>query len=123
MVNDLLSGHARHDHGGPFNVLLRSPEMGNRAQKLGEYLRFQNLVPRPLNEMAILMTARMVVVPIRMARAQTARHSRRASTRAVVEICRPAAAGAHETRRDGDLQLLTELREHRRVSDATYKAQ
>src|SRR4029453_16941758 len=57
MVNDLLSG-TRGTVTGPFNVLLRSPEMGNRAQKLGEYLRFQTTVPRRLNEMAILMTAR-----------------------------------------------------------------
>ena len=57
MVDDLLSG-ARTSLEGPFNMLLRSPEMGNLAQKLGEYLRFRNVVPKRLNEMAILMTAR-----------------------------------------------------------------
>src|SRR6266849_4663910 len=57
MVNDLLAG-TRTSLDGPFNVLLRSPEMGNTAQKLGEYLRFHTSVPRRLNEMAILMTAR-----------------------------------------------------------------
>jgi 4-carboxymuconolactone decarboxylase len=57
MVNDLLSG-ARTSLGGPFNVLLRSPEMGNLAQKLGEHLRFRSSLPPRLNEMAILLTAR-----------------------------------------------------------------
>ena len=57
MVDDLLSG-SRSSLNGPFNVLLRSPEMGNVAQKLGEYVRFHTSVPRRLNEMAILMTAK-----------------------------------------------------------------
>lgn len=43
---------------GPFNALLRSPELADRAQKLGEYLRFGNSLPAPLNELAILVTAR-----------------------------------------------------------------
>ena len=57
MVNDLLSG-TRTSLNGPFNVLLRSPKMGNQFQALGEYLRFHSSVPKKLNEMAILMTAR-----------------------------------------------------------------
>jgi len=57
MVEDLLAG-SRASLNGPFNVLLRSPEMGNVAQKLGEYVRFHTSVPRRLNEMAILMTAK-----------------------------------------------------------------
>ena len=57
MVNDLLAG-SRTSLGGPFNALLRSPEMGNLSQKLGEYVRFRSSLPRRLNEMAILMTAR-----------------------------------------------------------------
>jgi len=57
MVDDLLSG-SRSSLNGPFNVLLRSPEMGNLAQKLGEYVRFHTSVPRRLNEMVILMTAK-----------------------------------------------------------------
>src|SRR5262249_24889156 len=57
MVDDLLSG-SRSSLNGPFNVLLRSPEMGNLAQKLGEYVRFHTSVPRRLNEMAILLTAK-----------------------------------------------------------------
>src|SRR5919197_4452869 len=57
MINDLLAGK-RTALTGPFNVLLRSPEMGNLAQKLGEYVRFKSTVPRRLNEMAIIMTAK-----------------------------------------------------------------
>ena len=44
--------------GGPFVPLLRSPELMNRLQAVGEYLRFNNSVPQKLVEMAIIMTAR-----------------------------------------------------------------
>ena len=44
--------------GGPFNAWLRSPDLGERLQKVGEYIRFQTSVPLRLNEFAILITAR-----------------------------------------------------------------
>lgn len=43
---------------GPYNVLLRSPEMGDLAQQFGAYTRFDSSIPHKLNELAILMTAR-----------------------------------------------------------------
>ena len=57
MVQDLVAG-PRSGAGGPFNVLLRSPEMGNIAQKFGASMRFNPDMPRKLNEMAIIITAR-----------------------------------------------------------------
>jgi 4-carboxymuconolactone decarboxylase len=57
MTDHILSG-PRGSMGGPFNVLLRSPEMGDLVQQLGAYVRFRSSIPRKLNEMAILMTAR-----------------------------------------------------------------
>ena len=43
---------------GPFNAWLRSPEFGDRMQKLGEHVRFHSSLPPRLNELAILITAR-----------------------------------------------------------------
>ena len=43
---------------GPFNAWLRSPELGERLQKVGEYVRFNSSLPLRLNEFAILITAR-----------------------------------------------------------------
>jgi 4-carboxymuconolactone decarboxylase len=43
---------------GPFNVMLRSPVMGDLAQELGAQVRFNSSLPAPLREMAILMAAR-----------------------------------------------------------------
>ena len=45
--------------GGPYNVLLRSPEMAKRTFHLLDYLRFHTSVPRHLNEFAILIQARL----------------------------------------------------------------
>ena len=45
-------------HGGPFNAWLRSPDLGNRLQNVGEYIRYRTSLPLRLNEFAILITAR-----------------------------------------------------------------
>lgn len=45
--------------GGPYNLMLRSPAMGNRLFQLLDYLRFQTSVPRRLNEFAILIQSRL----------------------------------------------------------------
>ncbi len=43
---------------GPFNALLRSPDLADRLQKVGEYIRFRSSLPAKLNELAILIVAR-----------------------------------------------------------------
>ena len=58
MTDNILNSE-RKSMGGPFNALLRSPEMGDLAQQLGAYVRFRSSLPRHLNEMAIIMTARV----------------------------------------------------------------
>src|SRR5260221_403402 len=45
---------------GPFIALLRSPELLERLQRVGEYLRFDNTIPQRLNELAILSVPRHV---------------------------------------------------------------
>lgn len=57
-VADELMAGPRKSMGGPFNAWLRSPELADRMQKVGEHLRFESSVPRRLNEFAILITAR-----------------------------------------------------------------
>jgi 4-carboxymuconolactone decarboxylase len=43
---------------GPWGPLLRSPELTDRVQKLGEYLRFNSSLPARLSEFAIIINAR-----------------------------------------------------------------
>src|SRR6266404_533587 len=49
LTDHVLAGE-RASMNGPFNVLLRSPEMGDLAQKLGAIVRFHSLLPNRLNE-------------------------------------------------------------------------
>jgi 4-carboxymuconolactone decarboxylase len=53
-----IAGGPRGGVRGPFNALLRSPELADRVQKVGEYLRFDSSLPARLNELAILINAR-----------------------------------------------------------------
>ena len=57
MVESVMSGK-RGSMQGPYNVLLRSPELGDLAQKFGAHTRFNSSVPLALNELAILLVAR-----------------------------------------------------------------
>lgn len=57
LIDHLLDGE-RGTVTGPFNVLLRSPEMGDIAQKFGAEMRYHSSIPRKLNEFAILITGR-----------------------------------------------------------------
>lgn len=56
-VAAVLTGPRGH-MGGPFSALLRSPELMNRVQKVGEYLRFQCPLDKRLGEFAAIIAAR-----------------------------------------------------------------
>jgi 4-carboxymuconolactone decarboxylase len=121
MVDDLLGGR-RASLNGPFNALLRSPDMGNLAQKLGEYVRFRSTVPRRLNEMAILMTARWWASQYEWYAHKTLALDA-GLDQAVIEAIH---AGHRPVRMRPDeaavYDFCTELRENRRVSDTTFRA-
>jgi len=57
MTRAVLSGK-RGNMQGPYNVLLRSPEVGHLAQEFGAHTRFNSSLPFALNELAILLVAR-----------------------------------------------------------------
>lgn len=57
MVGHLLSGE-RGGVRGPFNALLRSPEVGDIAAEFGGAMRFRAPFPAPVREIIILMTGR-----------------------------------------------------------------
>jgi alkylhydroperoxidase family enzyme len=57
MTRAVLDGK-RGSMQGPYNVLLRSPEVGQLAQQFGAQTRFNSSLPLALNELAILLVAR-----------------------------------------------------------------
>jgi 4-carboxymuconolactone decarboxylase len=58
LVAQSIEAGPRRSLGGPFHAWLRSPVLADRLQKVGEYVRFDNILPRRLSEFAILITAR-----------------------------------------------------------------
>ena len=57
-VEEFKAARNTDGFGGPFMVLLRSPEMMNRARNVGDYVRFRSALPPRLSEFVILLTAR-----------------------------------------------------------------
>ena len=57
-VADAIVAGPRGGLRGPFDPWLRRPELADRAQKLGEYCRFNNSMPRDLAELAICLVGR-----------------------------------------------------------------
>jgi 4-carboxymuconolactone decarboxylase len=121
MIEHLLSG-PRAGADGPFNVLLRSPEMGDLAQQFGASTRFNTSVPRKLNELAIIITARH----------WTSQFEWQAHHRAALQAgLSPAVADAiAQGKRPAGMQpdeevvynFCSEMLTTKQVSDATFKA-
>ena len=57
-VAESIASGPRGSLEGPFKTWLRSPELADRLQKVGEYIRFHSSLPKRLNEFAILIVAR-----------------------------------------------------------------
>jgi 4-carboxymuconolactone decarboxylase len=121
MVEHLVAG-PRAGAGGPFNVLLRSPEMGDLAQKFGASMRFHSSIPSKLNEMAIIITARHWT-----SHYEWYAHRRAAANAglspAIIEAIatgqRPTGMAADE---EAVYNFCTELLTNKQVSDQTFQA-
>jgi 4-carboxymuconolactone decarboxylase len=121
MVNELLAGK-RGTLNGPFNVFLRSPEVGNLAQRMGEHVRFRSSLPPRLNEMAILMTARWWSSQYEWYAHQPLALKAGLSS----DIVDALHTGKRPPNMQSDEAVVydfsTELRDRRRVSDRTFAA-
>lgn len=120
MTQSVLNGQ-RRNLGGPFNVLMRSPEMGDLAQKLGEYARFRPAMPPKLRELAIIVTARHWT-----AQYEWYAHRQAAAREGLRDdVIREIANRERPKGLDRDEQIVydftTELLETKTVGDATFK--
>ena len=57
VFDDIMSG-PRGSLRGPFHAWLHSPQLADRAQKLGAFCRFSSTLPKRLSELAIIVIAR-----------------------------------------------------------------
>jgi len=121
MTDHLLAGE-RKTADGPFNVMLRSPEMGDLAQKLGAQLRFHSSLPDKLKELAIITTGRYWT-----AQYEWYAHKRLALQAGVSQATVDAiAAGRRPTSMTADEEVVynfcNELLNTKQVSDGVFQA-
>lgn len=121
MIDHLLAGE-RGSLGGPFNVLLRSPEMGDMAQQFGASMRFHAALPKPALETVIIITARYWG-----AQFEWSAHKRAALQAGVAPaIVDAIATGKRPSGMDSDLEaaynFTSELLKTGQVSDSVFAA-
>jgi 4-carboxymuconolactone decarboxylase len=115
----ILSG-PRGRLNGPFNPLLRSPELMDRAQRVGEYLRYGSAIGTRLSELAILVVARQWTQ-----QAEWAIHAPIALKVGIAPAIIEAIADGRRPEAMSDDEAIvhdfcTEVHTTKAVSDATY---
>ena len=121
-VAEAIAGGPRGGLRGPFQAWLRSPEVADRFQRVGEYVRFNSSIPPALNELAILVTAREWTAQFEW----YAHHAIAMKTGLPPAIAEAIARGERPEGMDADQRVVydfaSELHRERSVSDATYAA-
>lgn len=105
---------------GPFIPLMRSPDLMNRLQKVGEYLRYNTKLGSNISEFVILQMARHMSQQF-----EWDSHVDLARKAGVKEATITAISeGRHPTNMTADeemvYQFVSEIRQHQSVCDATY---
>ena len=106
--------------GGPYNLLLRSPVLGQRLFDLFYYLRWQTSVPTRLNEFAILVIARQWRSQVEWFAHAPIAAKAGLSPAIIAELKtskRPAGMAEDEA---VTYDFITELTTTQKVSDATF---
>ena len=105
---------------GPWQVMLRSPDMINRARALSDYLRFKSSLPPRLSELVILITAREWAQQYEW----NAHHPLALKGGLDPAIAKAVGEGRRPEKMADDEAILydfcIELHRNRSVSDATY---
>jgi 4-carboxymuconolactone decarboxylase len=122
-ARELASGpRGRMNPSGPNSLLLRSPDLMSRTQKVGEYLRYSSALPARLNEFAILVTARHWTAQVEW----IAHHPLALKAGLDPAVAADLALGKRPAAMQEDeaiiYQFCTELHETKGVSDATFNA-
>jgi len=118
---DRMIKETRSGLSGPFNSMLRSPQMSEGLMSLYNYFRHNTALPRPLVELAILVTAREWSAPFEwymhypLARTEGVSPALLADLRAGK---RPASMKPDET---AVYEFSTELLRNHKVADTTYQ--
>jgi len=105
---------------GPFQPLLRSPELMTRTRAMGDYLRYKSALPPRLSEFVILMTAREWTQQYEW----NAHYPIALKAGLKPEVAQAIGEGRRPAGMQDDEAILydfcQELHKDKRVSDATY---
>ena len=108
--------------GSPFNVFLRSPELGEHLQRTGSYIRFKSVLGPKLTELAILVTARHWTAQYEW----HAHHRLALQAGLSPDIAQAIAQGQAPTGLTEDevlvFQFCTELHQNKKVTDRAFEA-
>jgi 4-carboxymuconolactone decarboxylase len=105
---------------GPFIPLIRSPELMDRAQKIGEYLRYKSAIGTRLSEFVILIVARQWTQQV-----EWAIHEPIALKEGIKpDVVKAIADGRRPDGMSADEEMLynfcMELHTNKSISDASY---
>lgn len=106
---------------GPFIALLRSPQLMDRLQKVGEYLRYHSVLERRISEFAMLIVSRhltqqfewQVHYPLAIGAGL-----RKALADELAQGARPRGMSGDE---EATYDFCAELLQHHGVSDTSYR--
>jgi len=105
---------------GPFAAMLRSPEFMDRAQRLGEFLRFDSSIPAALREFSILICARKWQQTYEWAVHAPLAEAAGLASHIVDDLAHQRPLRSIDPAEQALYRFCTELLDHRAVSDATY---
>ena len=122
-AREFASGpRGRVNPNGPNFALLRSPQLMERSQKVGEYLRYSSSIPTRLNEFAILITARQWNAQMEW----FSHHELALKAGLSPEVAADLAHGKRPAGMKDDeaavYQFCKEIHDNKEVTDATYTA-
>jgi 4-carboxymuconolactone decarboxylase len=120
-LTDRILDSERKSMGGPFNTLLRSPEMGDLVQQLGAHIRYRTSLPHRLNEMAIIITARAWTAQYEWYAHKTLALQAGLSAAIVDAIAEGERPASMQPDEEAVYNFCTELLDTKQVSDATFQ--
>ncbi len=122
-ARELASGpRGKLNPDGPNAVLLRSPDLMSRTQKVGAYLRYSSALPARLNEFAIIITARQWNAQVEWLAHQPLALKAGLNPAVAEDLARGLRPAGMQDDEAIIYQFCTELHQTKAVSDAAFKA-
>jgi 4-carboxymuconolactone decarboxylase len=119
-VHDEIIAGKRGRFGGPFQILVRSPEVCRHLSRLGEYLRWGSSLSPALSELAICLTARHLRANYEWHAHAPLAVEAGVPTAAIEAIRTDAAPNFAAEDQALVYRLVTELIDTKRLSDASF---